>query len=107
MRLVPTPLRRASLVLMAACAVLPTLVALVVVGLGAAAPAAHGLSQATGAFSGAAAQGLDRRALELAPLFAHAGLAFGAIDRIDTRRAGIATEAVVPPSSCTQLPLRL
>lgn len=72
MRRTSDPIRRATLVLLAICALLPTLIALVAIGVGAAAPTTQGLTQATGALSAAAFQGLDRRSLDVPPLMVFA-----------------------------------
>lgn len=105
MRRTSDPIRRATLVLLAICALLPTLIALVAIGVGAAAPTTQGLTQATGALSAAAFQGLDRRALDLTPLMvlrAIDGQRTGAIERsTEAPTAVLLTEHA--PLSCLRL----
>ena len=107
MRRTSDPLRRATLLLMAGCALLPSLLALVAVGLGAAAPTTQGLTQATGALSAAAFQGLDRRALDLAPLMTCPGVAYEAFARRSACDAARACASAPDAALGLQLPLRL
>ena len=64
-----THARAPVVLLMAVCVLLPALLALVAVGMGTLAGTTQGLTQATGALSAAAFQGLGHRGIDLAPAF--------------------------------------
>jgi len=107
MRPTSDPIRRATLVLLAVCALLPTLIALIAIGLGAAAPTTQGLTQATGALSAAAFQGLDRRALDMAPLTMCPTLAFEGLRVVRQGLEAPAAAGHPAPSPLARLPLRV
>jgi hypothetical protein len=107
MRPTSDPIRRATLVLMAGCALLPSLLALVVIGLGAAAPTTQGLTEATGALSAAAFHGLDRRATDLTPLLAGPEIAFDVLALSSSDAQVPARAPSRAPSPSARLPLRL